>query len=120
MNCNINIINGNELRFAFRDTSSRFDELLTKTGSVTVHQINLQLLETEIYKTKNDLNPKFMNEIFFEKKHSYELRGNDILSVPIAYTNGNGRETIRYTGYELLNALPVEIEDPRTLIEFKR
>ena len=47
--------------------------------------------------TKNDLNPKFMNEIFVEKKHSYELRGNDILSVPIPYKNTYERETIRYT-----------------------
>ena len=104
----------------FKDTSSNFEELLTKAASVTIHQRNLQLLTTEIYKTKHDLNPKFMGEIFVEKNISYSLRCNYHLSVPIPRTNAYGIETIRYTGHKLWQSLPLEIEESHTLTEFKR
>ena len=64
VNNKINKIHERALRIAFKDTSSNFEELLIKAASVTIHQRNLQLLTTEIYKTKHDLNPKFMGEIF--------------------------------------------------------
>ena len=62
VNNKINKIHQRALRIAFKDTSSNFEELLIKAASVTIHQKNLLLLTTEIYKTKNDLNPKFMGE----------------------------------------------------------
>ena len=60
-----NKIHERALRIAFKETSSKFEDLLMKATSVTVHQRNLQLLTTEIYKTKHDLNSKFMGEILF-------------------------------------------------------
>ena len=73
-NNNINKIHERALRIAFVDTSLNFNELLKRPDSVTIHQRNLQLLAAEIYKTKIDLNPKFMNEIFVEKNNFYTLR----------------------------------------------
>ena len=64
----INKIHERALRIAFKDMSSYFEEMLIKAASVTIHQRNLQLLTTEIYKIKHDLNPKFMGKIFVEKK----------------------------------------------------
>ena len=75
MNNNINKIHERALRIAFKDTSSKFEDLLMKAASVIIHQSNLQLLTTEIYKTKNELNPKFMCEIFVERNISHNLRG---------------------------------------------
>ena len=60
----INKILERALRLAFKDSSSKFEDLLTKATSVTIHQRNLQLLTTEIYKTRHYLIPKFMGEIF--------------------------------------------------------
>ena len=74
------------MRIAFKDASSKFEDLLKKAASVTIHQRNLQLLATEIYKTKYYLNPKFMGEIW-------------------AY----GIMTITYTGHKLWRSLPLEI-----------
>ena len=116
----INKIRERALRIAFKDASSNFEELLIKAASVTIHQRNLQLLTTEIYKTKHDLNPKFMGEIFVEKNNSYSLRCKDHLSVPIPHTNAYGTETIRYTGHKLWQSLPLEIKESHTLTEFKR
>ncbi len=82
-----------------------------KAASVTIHQRDLQLLTNEIYKTKNDLNPKFMGEIFVDKSISYSLRCNDLFSVPIPRTNVYGIETVRYTGHKLWQSLPLRNEE---------
>ena len=45
-----------------------------KEKYVTIHQHNLQLLMVEIFKTKNNLNPTFMKNIFTERDVEYNLR----------------------------------------------
>ena len=40
------------------------DDLLKKDKSVSIHQRNLQILVTEIYKARNDLGPEIMKDIF--------------------------------------------------------
>ena len=52
------------LRIAYKDNVATFEKLLEMDSSVTVHQRNLQLLMVEIYKTKCNLNPSFMKQIF--------------------------------------------------------
>ena len=39
-----------------------------------MHQKNLQILATEIYKTKNDLGPKIMKDTFHFIQKPYNLR----------------------------------------------
>ena len=41
---------------------------------MTVHQKNLQILVTEIFKIKNDLAPDIMKNVFELKKSPYNLR----------------------------------------------
>ena len=88
-NSRINKIYERALRNVYRDTESSFDELRTNDNSVSVHQRNLQLLMIEIYKTKNSLNPSFMEDIFVERPNiTYDLRNKDGLLVPRANTTG--------------------------------
>ena len=54
---------------------SDFDAMLLRDNAVPIHIRNLQLLMTEIYKAKWELNPSFMKEIFVEKHSPYGLRG---------------------------------------------
>ena len=63
-NNRVNSLHKRALRVVYRDYYVTFAELLSKDKSVTIHQKNLQLLATEIFKTKYELNPKFMKEIF--------------------------------------------------------
>ena len=56
------------LRVAYQDYESSFEVLMEKDRSITVHQRNLQNLMTEMYKTKNGLNPAFMIEIFCQQE----------------------------------------------------
>ena len=68
LNNKINRIHERALRIAYNDNVSTFEKLLEIDSSVTVHQRNLQLPMVEIYKTKHNLNPSFMKQIFEEKE----------------------------------------------------
>ena len=81
---------------AYRDIGSSFDQLLVIDNSVSIHQRNLQLLLTEIYKTKIKLNPSIMKDIFIEKTSTYTLRDHNGFMVPRVNTTAIGIETIRY------------------------
>ena len=45
--------------------TSDYDTMLLRDNAVPIHIRNLQLLMTEVYKTKWELNPSFMKEICF-------------------------------------------------------
>ena len=64
INNRVNSLHERVVRVVYRDYKATFSELLSKDKSVTIHQKNLQLLATEIFKTKNELNPIIMKEIF--------------------------------------------------------
>ena len=67
MNNKINRLHERALRIAYKDHASSFESLLEKDRSVTIHQKNVQLLMTEMFKTINNLNPSFMDEIFLKE-----------------------------------------------------
>ena len=76
LNHKINKIQERALTITYKDTDSTFSELLQKDCAVTIHTKNLQILMTEMYKTKNELNPSFMKEILRENTTHYNLRNN--------------------------------------------
>ena len=119
-NNKINTIHERALRIIHKDSTSNFEELLIKSNSVSVHQRNLQLLLTEIYKTVNNLNPSFMAEVFVTKDVPYNLRGSNNLALPRARTNLYGIDTIRFVGQQLWQTLPREIKESQSLEIFKR
>ena len=74
LNNRINKIQERALRLVYNDNTSNLNELLEIDKSVTVHERNLQVLVTEIYKIENNLSPGIMENIF-EKRHlKYSLR----------------------------------------------
>ena len=54
INNRVNSLHERALKVVCRDYNATFSELLSKDKSVTIHQRNLQLLATEIFKTKNE------------------------------------------------------------------
>ena len=58
-------------------------------------------LMIEIYKTKKNLNPSFMSEIFEARDVQYNLRNKNTLGIPNAKTTSYGIETVRYLGQKL-------------------
>ena len=119
-NNKINKIHERALRIIHKDSTSNFEELLIKSNSVSVHQRNLQLLLTEIYKTVNNLNPSFMAEEFVTKDVPYNLRGSNNLALPRARTNLYGIDTIKFVAQKSWQTLPRGIKEFQSLEIFKR
>ena len=69
----INSIHETALRVAYQDYKSTFLQLLQKDNFVAIHQRDLQVPATEIFKAKNDLSPEIMKEVFELKEPSYSL-----------------------------------------------
>ena len=73
LNNKINQTHEEALRLVYQNNLS-FSELLDLDNSVTVHQKNLQVLVTEIYKVKIAIAPEIMKDIFELQNSSYNLR----------------------------------------------
>ena len=119
LNNKINKIHERALRIAYKDYDSSFDVLLERDKAVTIHTKNLQTLMTEIFKTQNNLNPPFMNEIFRERDNIYNLKNNNEFVLPSIKTVHFGSESIRYRGPQLWFSLPQDIRNIESLSLFK-
>ena len=94
------------LRLFYQNNLS-FSELLDLDNSVTVHQKNLQVLVTEIYKVKNGIAPEIMKDIFELQGPLYNLR-----SSCNQFRRGNikavhyGLQSVRYLGPKIWDLVP--------------
>ena len=118
LNNRINKIQERALRIVYKDKDSDFSNLLEIDNSFTIHERNLQLLATEIYKVKNNLSPNIMNRIFSEKVHTYNLRNNTHLKSWNVKTVKYGTETISFRGPKLWKNVPQCIRESSSLERF--
>ena len=116
LNNRIDKIHESALRIAYKDYVSSFDTLLERD---TIHMKNLQTLMEEIFKTNNNMNPPFMNEIFRERENMYHLRINNEFVLPRIKTVNFGYESIRYRGPQLWFSLPQDIRNTESILLFK-
>ena len=105
INIRINSLHERALRVVYGDYNGTLSELLSNDKSVTIHQRNLQLLATEIFKTKNELNPKIMEEIFTSKTVEYNPRNNTSLKIGNLKTVYYGTESLTNLGAKSWNLL---------------
>ena len=94
----VNKLNERALRIIYQDYASSFTELLEKDNSTTIHNRNIQLLATELFKVKNGLSPAFMNEILtvFNGTETLTLLGPTISEiVPDCIKKSNSFEEIK-------------------------
>lgn len=82
-------------------------------------QSGLEILMTEMYKTKNDLDPSFMQEIFYENVSRYNLRNNNEFIQPRVRSVNSGTESIRFKGPQLWQMLPPTIRNSESISQFK-
>ena len=97
------------LRLVYNDKSFSFRELLERDNSVTIHERNIQVLLTEIFKVKSEAAPEIMTGIFKFKDHSYDLRKNNCLERRIIKSCKYGSETVSNLGAKLWDILPENI-----------
>ena len=117
-NSKINHIHERALRIAYQHFTSSFAELLINDNSVSIFQRNLQLLVIEIYRTKININPSFMKEIFIEREIHYNLRVTNSVYARKPSTNAYGIET-KFPRAKSLD-LPLHIKKSQSVKRFKR
>ena len=64
----INRIHERALRIVYADNNSSFEDLLEKSGSVSMHDKYLQQMTIEIYKALNDLSSTLMSTNYSGKR----------------------------------------------------
>ena len=116
----IDNIHERALRIGYSDNTSSFDELLKKSGSISIHDRNLQQLAIEIYKALNNLPSSLMSELFMIKKNKYNFRNEGTLVSNHPKSVKNGINRISHLAPKVWDIVPNEIRNPRTLNLFKK
>ena len=122
INNRINTLHEKALRLVYTNKSNlSFDDLLKEDKWVKIHQKNLQILATEIYKVKNDLGPKSMADIFHFVEKPNNLRNNSIIHIQrqANRTVYFGTESISSLYPKLWELIPSEIKSAKALNIFK-
>ena len=120
INSQINKLHERALRLVYNDKSSSFWELLERDKSVTIHERNIQVLLTEIFKVKSGVVPEIMTEIFKIKDHSYELRKNSCIERRITTSCKYDSETVSNLETKIWDILPENIKRAESLQGFKK
>ena len=116
----INRLHERCLRIIYNDKQSSFNELLEKDGSVSIHERNLQVLASEIYKISNGLSTPLMKDIFPVNRNPYNLRQNSQFSRPQINTVYHGTESVSNLGPKIWGLVPSNLKDLSDLDKFKK
>ena len=119
LNSRINRIQERALRTVYNDKSSTYPELLEKDSSVSIHCRNLQVLATEIFKSKNNLSPPVMQETFKIIEPNYNLRRNTIFQNRKIRTEKYGTASLTYLAPKIWELVPNDIKLSNSLEIFK-
>ena len=84
-----------------------------------IHQRHLQFFATEIYKSKNKLNPSFVWKTYKEENIPYPLRRDISLSIPNVNTQKYGINSLNFRGSVSWNNLQISFKKCKFLQEFK-
>ena len=109
-NNTINRLHKRALRVLYREYGASFEDLLRRSGELTVRCKNLQKLLLEIYKCINAACPSFMSEFFTPKDIQYDLRTNNLLQLPKTNTLVYGNNSLSFRGSISWNTLPNTIK----------
>ena len=116
----INSIHKRAFKLVYQDSPDlMFQELLAKYKSVSARQKNLQLLATEIFKSKTGVSPELMNDIFHFEERPYNLSSDYILEGKGDHTVYHGLDSLSSLAPKLWDLFPNSIKDSASLKEFK-
>ena len=109
------------LRFLYDDFGATYEELLSKGGKSTMNVRRSRTFCVEIYKTLNDLNPSFMNDIFKLKINGREVRDKYKLNLDMPKWNQKtfGYKSLKVLGPKIWKNLPDHVKFSENLDTFK-
>ena len=91
----------------YYDKQSAYNELLAKDGSDSIHERNLHILATEMYKIRNGLSTSLIKDIFPINRNPYNLRQNSQFSRPRINTVHHGTQSISNLGPKIWDLVPI-------------
>ena len=103
------------------DYDNTYEDLLEKSGYGNMNLRKQKTLCIEIYKTLNELNPGYMNDILKLRTTDRLSRENYKLNLEISKLNQAtfGTKRLRSYGQQIWNALPYHIKTSDNLNSFK-
>ena len=119
INNRINRLHERALRLTYDDYTLNFDTLLELDRSVSIHQRNLQVLATLLYKITNQLSSEIVNEIFPFNNQPYYLRSRFDFQRENVSTVHYGTESLSFIAPKIWSIIPDEIKESPTLEIFK-
>ena len=102
----------------YYDKQSAYNELLAKDGSDSIHERNLHILATEMYKIRNGLSTSLIKDIFPINRNPYNLRQNSQFSRPRINTVCHGAESILNLGPKIWDLVPSNLKEISRLDKF--
>ena len=119
LNNQINRIHKRALHIVYKDYAASFDKLLSRDGTVTVHERNIQILATELFKIVNGDAPDIIKGVF-PLKHSKRYPLRSIFKTRNVHTVNYGTETLSFIGPKIWEIAPKAIKQSKTIYEFKK
>ena len=84
------------LRILYNNFPSDFESILNKSGKLTIEVKRLRILALEVSKTLNNMNPEYINEIFYKTAFTTDIPLN--LEVNENHTTKYGNKSLRCLG----------------------
>ena len=92
------------------DKSLSYDDLLKKSGQLSVRTNLIRLLSIEVFKCVRGINPSYLNDMFTEPSSCYDFRNPSRLLQPQFNTYTFGYKSFRYFGSKVWNLLPSNLK----------
>ena len=102
----------------YNDKSSKFQELLQRNGSVSIHHKNIQTLTMEVFKVVNNICPPIMKTFFDFRENRYNRKFPEIRQQKVR-TDQYGLETGLYRAAQLWSLAPTDLKSLPTVNLFK-
>ena len=107
------------LRFVFNDAKGSYHELLEKGNFLSLSAYRLYFLGIEVYKSKTNQSPNYIQDLFQSRNIPYRLRDCNKYGQSRFKTMKYGFRSFSYYGAKLWNQLPVSIKESDNLNIFK-